>query len=265
MFFNRGVCTDFTILDSPFLAEIAECLFRGWALASAALGVSTVIFWIFKQEGDSQASLGFSVILHAALLFMTYRLYTVDPNVWPGPRDLTGNYLVTRLEPEPKVEPPKPVPTVGQKKEQTNAAATPEKPKNTATRNDEGASGGKGEHERARDPNSKDVPRRRRRSHSSRTRTEGPRQHHRSNPTPASTSSPASGDSLTAVTSASGRAPAPASAKATAPAPHAAARAPATAVAVMPRVISYRRRARSTPVASGQAAAHARSRRAAPA
>ena len=116
------------------------------------------MFWVTRQEGESQASLGFSITFHAALLFMTYRLYSQDPYVWPGPRDLTGNYLVTRLEPEPKTEPPKPVPTVGQKKEQTAAAATPEKPKNTATRNDQGASGGKGEHERARDPNAKDVP-----------------------------------------------------------------------------------------------------------
>jgi len=158
IFFAKAGTPEYTLLDSDFLMKLAESLFRGALISSAALAVAGLLYWVTRQEGDSQASLGFSVLLHAALLFMTYRLYKNDPFVWPGPRDLTGNYLVTRLEPEPKVEPPKPVPTVGQKKEQTNAAATPEKPKNTATRNDEGASGGKGEHERARDPNAKDVP-----------------------------------------------------------------------------------------------------------
>jgi len=160
VFYLRGVTTDFTLFDSAFLAELAEAGFRGWCIASAALGVSAIGWWLVQQEGDQQASFAFSVLLHAALLFMTYQLYDgSNPFVWPGPRSLTGSYLVTRLEPE---EEPKPVPivaTVGEKKD-TGAAApkTPEKPKNTATKNDEGAAGGKGETERARDPNAKDVP-----------------------------------------------------------------------------------------------------------
>src|SRR5260221_9912865 len=160
IFYMRMGDPGYTLLDSDVLMKIAESLFRGAVISTTALAISGVLYWIVsKHDGESQASLGFSVLLHAALLFMTYQLYDGNnPFVWPGPRDLTGNYLVTRLEPEPTPEKPKPVPTVGQKKEQTAAAATPEKPKNTATRNDEGASGGKGEHERARDPNAKDVP-----------------------------------------------------------------------------------------------------------
>jgi len=156
LFYFRGIESDYTLLGSAGLMEWAEALFRGAALSSAALALGGLLYWITRQEGDSQASLAFSVILHAALLFMTYQLY--DPSnqfVWPGPRDLTGNYLATRLEPEPKPEPPK---TVGTQKEQTAAAATKEKPKNVATKNTEGAAGGKGEHERKRDPDAKDAP-----------------------------------------------------------------------------------------------------------
>jgi hypothetical protein len=78
--------------------------------------------------------------------------------VWPGPRSLTGNYLVTRLE---KEEPPEPkiTPTITKANQpQAPAAATKDPPKNTATKGAEGKSGGKGDTERARDPNAKDVP-----------------------------------------------------------------------------------------------------------
>jgi hypothetical protein len=100
-------------------------------------------------------------MLHAALLIMTYQLYDgTNPFVWPGPRALTGNYLVTRLETEKPPEPPKPTVTSAGPKQDSGAAApkTPDKPKNTATKGAEGAAGGKGEVERARDPNAKDTP-----------------------------------------------------------------------------------------------------------
>ena len=156
IFLFRGMKVSFTINDSELLAKIAEAAARGAAISTAALAVGGILWWITKQEGESQASLGFSVLLHAALLFMTYELYDGNnPFVWPGPRSLTGNYLVTRLE-EPKPE-PKATPTVGQVKADS-AAKTAEKPKNTATKNPEGASGGKGEKERARDKDAKDVP-----------------------------------------------------------------------------------------------------------
>ena len=157
VFYLRGVYTDFTIFDSDFLASAIEALFRGSMIATAALGVSGLVFWLYKQDGDQQASFGFSVLGHAALLFMTYQLYDgSDPFAWPGPRALTGNYLVTRLEMEEPVVPP---PSAGAKVDTgASAAKSPEKAKNTATKNDEGAAGGKGEKERARDPNSDNLP-----------------------------------------------------------------------------------------------------------
>jgi hypothetical protein len=159
IFFFKGVRVDFLLAGSETLAEFAECLFRGWILATVALTIAGLGWWLLRQEGDQQASFAFSVLLHAALLFMTYQLYDgSDPNVWPGPRSLTGNYLVTRLEPKEEEKPQPVVASVS--KVDTGAAApkTPDKPKNTATKNPEGAYGGKGETERARDPNAKDVP-----------------------------------------------------------------------------------------------------------
>jgi len=158
VFYLRGVDTDYMIFNSVFVGELVEALFKGSLIASGALAIAGCIFALSRQEGDSQASFAFSVVLHATLLAVTYQLYDgSDPFAWPGPRALTGNYLVTRLEPEPEPEPEKP--TVGAKVD-TGAAApkSPEKPKNTATKNPEGASGGSGETERARDPNAKDVP-----------------------------------------------------------------------------------------------------------
>jgi hypothetical protein len=158
VFFLKGVATDFTIAGSSGLAEVVEALFRGWLIATVALGVSALGFGLYRQDGDQQASFAFSILLHAALLAMSWQLYDpADPFVWPGPRSLTGNYLVTRLEPEPPVEPPKP--TAGMQQDASSAAPqTPDKPKNTATKNPEGAAGGKGEVERARDPNARDAP-----------------------------------------------------------------------------------------------------------
>jgi hypothetical protein len=139
--------------------ELDEAAFRGAGIAALAMIGGSVGWGLIRQDGESQASLAFSVVLHAALLFMTYQLYEGDnPFVWPGPRSLTGNYLVTRLD---KEEPPevKPPPQTGaQKQQEAPAAATKEPPKKTATKGAEGKAGGKGEQERARDPNAKDVP-----------------------------------------------------------------------------------------------------------
>ena len=53
-------------------------------------------------EPEARASLAFSVLLHAALLMTTYRLAeAASPFVYPGPRALTGSYLVTRIEQQP--------------------------------------------------------------------------------------------------------------------------------------------------------------------
>ena len=139
-------------------SEPDEAVFRGSILPTTALFLAAMGFSVFKQDGESQASLAFSIVLHAALLIMTYQLYNGEnPFVWPGPRSLTGNYLVTRLDPEPPPEPPKTTPTVG-KVSKEEAAAMSNTPKNlkTATKNDQGASGGKGETERARTTDPKD-------------------------------------------------------------------------------------------------------------
>jgi hypothetical protein len=103
-------------------------------------------------------ALAFSVFLHVVFIIVSYRLDTGEnPFVWPGKRSLTGNYLVTRIEPPPPVEPPKPV--VGKK---VGAQAASEKGQveniKSATKNNEGKSGGQGD-KRAKDPNAPDdVP-----------------------------------------------------------------------------------------------------------
>lgn len=160
VFFARGVSVDFTLAGSETLGELAECAFRGFGLSTIALAMSAIGYWLSRLDGDQQASFAFSVVLHAALLFMTYQLYDgTNPFAWPGSRTLTGSYLVTRLEPEEPEQPKPIIATIGTQKDQGAAAPkSPEKPKNTATKNDEGAAGGKGETERARDPNAKDVP-----------------------------------------------------------------------------------------------------------
>jgi len=139
---------------------IEEALFRGIGLSTVAVLVGGLVWAMIRQDSDSQASLAFSVVLHGALLAMSYQLYDgQNPFVWPGPRSLTGNYLVTRLDKDEPPE-PKPVPTVSGKAQQPQlaAAATKDPPKNTATKGDEGHQGGKGDTERARDPNARDVP-----------------------------------------------------------------------------------------------------------
>jgi hypothetical protein len=136
--------------DVPLLEAIA----RGSALVAGALALAALGWWALAQDNDQKAALVFSVLLHLALLFTTYQLYSgEDPFVWPGSRALTGSYLITRLEPPPPPEPPKVVPTVGKVNQEEAAAASPTPQSiKTATKGEEGASGGKGEQERARTP-----------------------------------------------------------------------------------------------------------------
>jgi hypothetical protein len=121
---------------------------------TTALGVMA---WAWN--GEARAALAFAVVLHLAFLAMSFQLRgSENPFVWPGPRSLAGNYLVTRLDKEDPPE-PKPTPTIGNPQQnQAAAAATKDPPRNTATKGEEGKSGGKGDTERARDPNAKDVP-----------------------------------------------------------------------------------------------------------
>lgn len=157
IFFFKLRDPQYALLSSDTLTKLPEALFRGAVFTTAALALGSLGYAITRQDEGAQSSLGFSVLLHAAFLVATFKLYQGGNDwVYPGSRELTGTYLVTRLEPEQPPEPPKPV--AGAKQEQTAAAATPDKPKNTATKNDQGAAGGKGEKERARDPDAKDVP-----------------------------------------------------------------------------------------------------------
>jgi hypothetical protein len=135
-----------------------EAIFRGAGMAAIVLGLAALGWWAYVQDNEQKASLVFSIVLHGALLFTTYQLYNGEnPFVWPGARDLTASYLVTRLEPKPPPEPEKPLLTgTANKEEAAVASPTPMNIK-TATKGDEGAAGGKGETERARVPNAKDT------------------------------------------------------------------------------------------------------------
>lgn len=103
-------------------------------------------------------ALAFSVVLHLAFIIVSYQLNTGEnPFVWPGKRSLTGAYLATRIEPPPpEVKPP---PVSGKKVGAEAASEKGEKEKvKSATKNNEGKSGGQGE-KRAKDPNAPDdVP-----------------------------------------------------------------------------------------------------------
>lgn len=102
-------------------------------------------------------ALAFSAVLHLIFLLIVYGPEReTSPFIWPGPRSLTGNYLATHLKPEPP-PPPEPPPQKG-------AATTAPAPKTgqvknvrSAPKGDEGKAGGKGDTERARDPNARDI------------------------------------------------------------------------------------------------------------
>jgi hypothetical protein len=92
-----------------------------------------------RPDGESMASLAFSVVLHTALLFMTYQVAVDDdPFSWPGLRSLAGDYLVTRLE---RAEPP-PVPAPADKPAATVATAPASTPPRTPEPPDASAQGG---------------------------------------------------------------------------------------------------------------------------
>ncbi len=108
----------------------------------------------WRDPGLLLPAAAFSMLLHVAMLFIAYQFDNSDAMVWPGSRALTGEYLVTRLAPEVEVpkEPPPP--------EKGAAEAAPKdgevKKVKSAAKNPEGAAGGAGEVERARDPNARE-------------------------------------------------------------------------------------------------------------
>ncbi|MEZ4404300.1 MAG: AgmX/PglI C-terminal domain-containing protein [Kofleriaceae bacterium] len=102
-------------------------------------------------------ALAFSLLLHTIMLWVTYQFDDdTDDVVYPGPDDLTGRYLISRLEALPDPPPPPPVAPAA-----AAAAASQDgevKKVNSATAGESGRAGGKGETERARDPDAKIVP-----------------------------------------------------------------------------------------------------------
>lgn len=93
---------------------LGEAAFRGGSVASLAIGLAAIVRWAFKQSSESRASLAFSVLLHSAILLLTFQLYEKEsPAIWPGPASLTGTYLVraTEAPPEPPPVPVKPTVT----------------------------------------------------------------------------------------------------------------------------------------------------------
>jgi outer membrane biosynthesis protein TonB len=139
--------------------ETEESFARACAATFVLLGFAAVLWSIVRQDEDSQWSLAFSIVLHGALLFSVYFVFPPEGSfIWPGPRSLASNYLVGRLESEPRPQ-PEPKLAAGKENKEESAAKQPEhKVVRSATKNPEGAAGGKGETERARDPNAKDVP-----------------------------------------------------------------------------------------------------------
>ena len=101
--------------------DLDEAIFRGVGLSAISLVVGGIGWSIVRQDSESKASLAFSVVLHAAILFMTYQLYDHgDPLTWPS-KDVAERYLVTRLE-EPKPHPAAAMPTI--KPSETQAPST---------------------------------------------------------------------------------------------------------------------------------------------
>jgi hypothetical protein len=138
--------------------QLDEAIFRGGGLATLALALGGLVWSVIKQDGESQLSLAFSIVLHAALVLMTFLYYTGEnPFVWPGPRSSSGEYLVARLD-DKEPDPPKPAAGAAAADKLPAVANPNRKNLKTATRNDQGAAGGKGETERARDPNATDAP-----------------------------------------------------------------------------------------------------------
>jgi hypothetical protein len=151
------------------------CLVRGFALDDAIiagmfgavvgliaiLGISFATGALINANGDQHASLALSIFLHLAFLLAAYRFLPYEsPFVWPGRRDLTGEFLVTRMDPPPP-EPEIVEPLVkGDGEAADEAAPLAPKPEavKSATKGDEGAAGGEGDEPRATDPNALDVP-----------------------------------------------------------------------------------------------------------
>ncbi len=133
--------------------------FASMAITAATLGITWLVFALIGANGDQHASLAFSIFLHLAFLLAAYRLLPhEDPFVWPGRRELAGEYLVTRMDPpppEPEVVPEK---GAGSAAEEAAPVAPIKVAVKSATKGDEGAAGGEGDMPRAAAPNQPEGP-----------------------------------------------------------------------------------------------------------
>lgn len=108
---------------------LVEAAFRGIGLATLALVIGGLVWSAIRKDSESIASLAFSVVLHTALLFMTYQVYVDEnPFAWPGLRSLTGNYLVAQLD--HTAPPPTPAPSAAAASSSTTTV--PDRPAETA-------------------------------------------------------------------------------------------------------------------------------------
>ncbi len=85
--------------------EVGEALARSVGLTALIFGGAALARVVAKQNGESQASLAFSIVLHAAILSFTFHVYSEQSAyAFPEPRQLTAEYLVSRpAEPTPVV------------------------------------------------------------------------------------------------------------------------------------------------------------------
>lgn len=97
----------FALLGAAIFAakglDLGESLFRAVGLTALIFGGAALARVVAKQNGESQASLAFSIILHTAILSFTFHVYSEDTAyAFPEPRQLTADYLVSRpADPKP--------------------------------------------------------------------------------------------------------------------------------------------------------------------
>lgn len=95
---------------------VGEAAFRAGSLSSLAIGLAAVVRWVLRQDNESRASLAFSVMLHAAILFATFQVYEKTQRYeWPEQPSVTGGYVV-KLEEQEAPKKPDTKPTVSEQK-----------------------------------------------------------------------------------------------------------------------------------------------------
>ena len=127
--------------------------------AMGLTAIAEIVMSFLRAEDDdlTRPAIAFSIILFALLLGVTFKFRSPDhPWVYPGPRELTGSYLVNRLQEPPPPPPPEPEKKVGAGAKAEAASDQGEK-KNSkaASKGEQGKAGGKGD-VRAADPDVKE-------------------------------------------------------------------------------------------------------------